>query len=266
MTTPFLRPEALLDELGITEPGDIRVEGIAQHCGATIVYGPLDGCEARILGVGDRAIITINESSSRGRQRFSAAHELGHWMRDRGRVAFSCTDQTLEREWGADNPERRANRYAADLLLPERMLKTHAHALPATFATARKLGTSFQTSLTATAIRLVELGSCPAMIVCNETAGRKWFFRSPLVPTALWLKDKPGSGSVAASILGGKGVGSGPETVDADDWIEHRDASDYCIVEDSIPLWNGAVLTLLWWKDEAQILALDRDEQEEDED
>jgi hypothetical protein len=27
-----------------------------------------------------------------------------------------------------------------------------------------------------------------------------------------------------------------------------------------------AVLTLLWWKDEAQILALDRDEQEDDED
>jgi hypothetical protein len=266
VTTPFVRPDVLLDELGITEPGDIRIEAIAQHCGATIVYAPLDGCEARILGVGDKAIITVNEGSSRERQRFSAAHELGHWMRDRGRIAFSCAEGALEREWGPDNPERRANRYGADLLLPEKMIRTHARALPATFATARRLGASFQTSVTATAIRLVELGSCPAMIVCNESAGRKWFFRSPLLPTSLWLRDKPGAGSVAAKLLGGKGVATGPETVDADDWIEHPDASEYCVVEDSISFWNGAVLTLLWWKDEAQILALDRDDGEDDDD
>ena len=53
-------PAALLDELGINAPSEIAIEAIAQYCGATIVYEPLDGCEARILGSGDRAIITVN--------------------------------------------------------------------------------------------------------------------------------------------------------------------------------------------------------------
>ena len=42
---------------------------------------PLTGCEANIIGRGDKAIITINSKSIPGRQRFSAGHELGHWMR-----------------------------------------------------------------------------------------------------------------------------------------------------------------------------------------
>lgn len=33
----------LLRELGITEPEDIKIEAIAQYCGATIVYEPLRG-------------------------------------------------------------------------------------------------------------------------------------------------------------------------------------------------------------------------------
>src|SRR5688572_10635068 len=139
MSLPFKAPAVLLEELGITEPNGIDIEAISQYCGATIVYEPLDGSEARILGAGDRAIITVNANSQRARQRFSAAHELGHWMRDRGKVAFACTETMLLREWGADNPERRANRYAADLLLPRKIFEVHARAMPATFASARTL-------------------------------------------------------------------------------------------------------------------------------
>lgn len=82
-------PATVLSELGVSVPSDIVIEGIAEYCGATIVYEPLDGCEARILGAGDRAIITVNANSPRPRQRFSAGHELGHWMRDRRKLAFS---------------------------------------------------------------------------------------------------------------------------------------------------------------------------------
>jgi hypothetical protein len=56
----YIPPHRLLSDLGITEPCDIRIEAIAQHCGATVVYERLKGSAARILGFGDRAFITVD--------------------------------------------------------------------------------------------------------------------------------------------------------------------------------------------------------------
>ena len=95
MTKRFGSADQLIEELGIAEPNEIDIEAIAQYCGATIVYESLKGCEARILGTDTRAIITVNSDSPRARQRFSGGHELGHWMRDRGKAAFACTESVV---------------------------------------------------------------------------------------------------------------------------------------------------------------------------
>jgi len=58
--------------LGISEPSEIDVE-IAQYLGATVAYQPLTGCDARIPGNTEAAIITVDSTSNRGRQRFSRA-------------------------------------------------------------------------------------------------------------------------------------------------------------------------------------------------
>ena len=68
-------PERVLQQLGVTEPDDIDLEAIAWTLGAEVRYRQLDGCEARIIGCGDRAIITVNERSSPRRRRFSVGHE-----------------------------------------------------------------------------------------------------------------------------------------------------------------------------------------------
>ena len=262
MTSAYKPPAVLIDELGITEPSEINIEAIAAHCGATIVYERLDGCEARILGRDDRAIITVSSKSSRERQRFSAGHELGHWMRDRGKVAFACTEPNLNREWNeeVDNPERRANRYAADLLLPRKLFTKYARSAEPTFECTRDLAGSFQTSLTATAIRLVELGPAPAMVIGNELSGRKWFFASEIVPKALWPRRQPGDSTNAARLLAETSRSLEPKLVDADEWIDHRDAARYALKEDSVVIYPGFVLTLLWWENEAQIAALTRED------
>jgi hypothetical protein len=253
----------VLSELGITEPSEIDIDAIAQHCGATILYEPLHGSAARIIGAGNKALITVESSARRGRQRFSAAHELGHWMRDRGKVAFSCTTNQLLREWSEDNPERRANSYGADLLMPSAMFKKWAERVDGTLDSVRALASTFNTSLTATAIKFVRIGILPSMLICNEPTGRRWFFRSPLVPEELWPVRSPGLTTVAAKIFAGRcSTKPDPETVDADEWIEHRDASRYCVLEHSVGIQRDLVLTLLWWHDEEQILALDPDEEE----
>lgn len=255
-----LRALDLLDELGITEPAEIEVEVIAQHCGATVLYERLHGCEARIVGFGDRAIITVRDDIPRGRQRFSVGHEIGHWLRDRARIAFACTDRVFRSEWGPDNPERRANRFAADLLLPEPMFRPAARSQPVNLATAESLAATFQTSLTATVIRLVELGPQPAMVVCSSREGRRaWFFCSQDVP--FWPHDALDRETVAWDIARGSAP-SGPVEVDAAAWIQDTPAGLYSLVEDSTALGPDLLLSLLWWKDERQLI--DAVEQDDD--
>ena len=66
-----LRPaEILLQSLGITEPDEIDLEVIAWSKGAKVREVPLDGCEARIFGHNDRAIIQVNKNSFPKRKRF----------------------------------------------------------------------------------------------------------------------------------------------------------------------------------------------------
>lgn len=62
--------------------------------------------------------ILINYAEGMGRQRFSAAHELGHALLDRKRVTMSKIG-----EWSSgDLVEVRANTFASNLLIPEALL------------------------------------------------------------------------------------------------------------------------------------------------
>lgn len=254
-------PEQILAELGIREPDDLDIEAIAEYCGATIRYRPLSGCEARIIGYRDRAIITINVNSWRGRQRFSGGHELGHWICDRGQVAFKCDYESYVRGWWAANPETRANRFASDLLLPLSMFQPCARGLPVTFASVRKLADEFKMSLTSIAIRLVEHGGLPSLLVCNGPQKKEWFVASPEVKGRLWPVARPKQGSLAASLLNNVNEQKGSTDVRCDHWINHPRAEHYWIREDSLRLNEGTVLSLLWWEDEKQLLDLDEYEE-----
>jgi Zn-dependent peptidase ImmA (M78 family) len=259
MDPVYKSPSKVLKELGITEPHEIDIEAIAQHCGATIVYENLEGCEARILGNGARAIITVNSRSPVGRRRFSAGHELGHWMRDRGKIGFICTEKGMNTAWGSMDDERGANEYAADILMPKEMFVAESRNKPITFETASALKSTFTTSLTATAIRLVQHGSFPAMLIYSENGTRKWFKRGDDVPDSLWPHDSPKPATAAADLMLGKS-GSEPIPIQADGWISHPRSKWYEVIEHSIKTSPTTILTLLWWKNEKQLLDLDEDE------
>lgn len=260
----YRSPSQILMDLGIEDPSDIDIEAIAEDCGATIRYQPLSGCAARIMGYNNRAIITVDNNSPRPRQRFSAGHELGHWMKDRGQVAFQCLDGVFVREWSSANPETRANRFASDLLMPGKMFRQYASGRSITFETVQSLATTFCTSLTATAIRLIEYGDLPGMLICNSRGKREWFIASSDVKGKIWPEPQPGTGSIAHALLKGEGKSFQPKDVGSDEWLNHRNARNYWIHEDSRLLSNGIVLTLLWWKDEKQLIDIDNDVEERD--
>jgi IrrE N-terminal-like domain len=255
-------PEEILSLLGITEPEDLDIEAIAYACGATIVPQRLTGCQANIIGFGGRAIITVNSNSIPARQRFSSGHELGHWMKDRGQNAFGCLDSQMDSEWTADNPEARANRFASDLLLPLAMFVPRAKSRPITLETVVDLAAVFRMSRTATAIRLVNHGSFPAMLIYYSQGQRKWFLRpSNDIPSSLWPPQQPDPHSLAASLLANRFSDSKAGDVRAVWWFERGKAEKYYIRESCFRTGPDSVVVLLWWEDEQQLIDIVEEEE-----
>jgi hypothetical protein len=242
----------VLRDLGITEPGEIDLDAIAFHCGATVHCAPLRGCAAHIIGHGDRAVITVDKASPRTRQRFSIGHELGHWMWHRGR-ALSCQQRDMDRPWSALDQEAVANGFAADLLMPEFLFGPRVNGKAVSFDTVDALAAEFSVSRSAAAIRVVDLGSYEAMALCSGRAGIEWFHGSKRVQGHFWPHKQLSRDSDAWDILMKGGMGNQrPQTVDADDWIDHVDAAKYEILEHSVRYGEG-VLTLLWWRNDRMI-------------
>lgn len=260
-TTKFYTsPDELLKQLGITEPEEIDVEAIAYYTGATVVYRKLDGCAARIVGKEDKAVISVDPNVNPGRRRFSIGHEIGHWMRDRGKTIVSCQQQDFRRPWGYEyrkDPESMANEYASDLLMPEFMFKPAAINRPMTFDTVEKLKDKFLTSRTATAIKLIKCGSFPAMLVCHSRGGRKWYSRGDDIPDYLHPhRDLSPDTNAFGLLYGEEERFNRPLISDAYTWINWPSCEGYKIHEHSIKVAEDEVLTMLWWKDEKQLIEL----------
>ena len=252
-----MRAQELLDELGIISPDEIDVDAIAQYVGATVKRAELIGAEARIVGAGDDAIITVNEESTLTRQRFSVGHELGHWMFDRGQLDLSCDVDRQERYAYGTDKESLANGFASDLLLPITLFRPRLGKRPPTLDVIRDLGNTFTTSLTATARRVVELSDSPAMVVCSSKAKREWYKASDHLDSRLRPHRYLSDDTLAYSLLRNPGFPEATDEVDADAWIDHPRAAHFVVVESSVKVTPELVLTVLWWKDESQIAELD---------
>ncbi len=257
MAKRFLKAKELLDELGITEPKEIDLEAIAQYVGATVTRQRLVGAEARIVGLNDQAIITVNQDSLLTRQRFSIGHELGHWMYDRGQIDMSCGIERQERFYTGSDKESRANNFATELLLPSSMFTPRLAKRPPTLDVIKDLAEIFRASFTATALRTVDLGAFPTMVVCSGPTSREWFKASSEVDGVLWPNKQTSKDTLAYSLLKQSDYGDATDEVDADAWIDHENAANYVLVESSIKVTPELVISVLWWKDQSQLRDLD---------
>jgi hypothetical protein len=237
--------ERLLQELGITEPGEIDLEAIAFHLGARVRYRKLEGCEARIIGCNDTAIITVGKDCSDRRKRFSLAHEIGHWSHHKGQTLVCRVEESAPQ--GKMSPERVANNYAADLLMPRYLFSPTARVYPKlNFQTVNEIADIFHTSRKATALRLVEGAHSPALLVCHSSKGREWFARGPDVPSRWFPRNDIDADSFAFSVLyGNKPNDPVPRKIDADAWFDRRDAGKFTIYEQTVRSGTDEILTLL---------------------
>lgn len=248
MTIVLSKAEAILRAYGIDHPSQIDLEAIAYDMKATVRYQKLDGSEARIVGDGTSAIITVREDGQRPRQRFSIAHEIGHWVDRHGRGGFVCAKEDISPQNDRDrSAEAEANAFASELILPSFLFAPMAAGLPINLDTADKIGKEFQASLTATAIKLVKSTGKSAIVVCHSHAKRDWFVTSRGLPDGLWVAGELNHDTDAFELLyspDGKGKTQVQQEA-ASRWFSGRDARNLKVRSQSVKIADGVVLSMV---------------------
>jgi len=121
------RAADLLAESGVLAV-PVPVEQIAVAKGIQIIKSAADWSESGfLLRDNGRVIIGINARNSPKRQRFTIAHELGHWLMHDGKplivdqsVMINKRDDVSSQ--ATDSQEIQANQFAADLLMPKEFI------------------------------------------------------------------------------------------------------------------------------------------------
>lgn len=108
------------------------------------------------IGNPNKFIIKVNRHDSDRRQRFTVAHEIGHYLLHKDQIGSGIEDDVLYRSSLSDRREAEANRMAADILMPMELIDAaleRAEALGIEDV-ASYLADEFEVSETAMKIRL----------------------------------------------------------------------------------------------------------------
>lgn len=168
--TPDEVAARVLEEFEISGP-PVPIDQLARGMGIQLVYEPFDGDVSGILHRGqngEATMIVVNTYNATVRQRFTMAHELGHFLMHNDvlfvdkpvSVRFRDSLSSL----AISNEEIQANRFAACALMPESWVIDEAnHELArepeiASEELVERLARRFDVSRQAMEIRLAGLG------------------------------------------------------------------------------------------------------------
>lgn len=154
---PTAAAQTLLAQGRVTKP-PVPVEKLARLCGVHVVgTGFHNEVSGLLLDSGSNTVIGYNASHSPSRQRFTIAHELGHFLlshHDHFHIDLSDAASHGEPPGYKPLDERAANEFAAQLLMPASMV-TQFYAEDAGL---ERLARRFKVSREAMGWRIVNLG------------------------------------------------------------------------------------------------------------
>lgn len=183
-----------------------------------------------------------------GRKRFTIAHEIGHFIIHRERQ-ISCLPADIARwENTGENPERQADNFASELLLPSpEVIKQIGDASPS-FQLIISLADYFGTTLTATGRKYCEISPYECAIVWSVDGKVRWMHPSGRFRHWVCIGRDLSETTIARKMLDGDHILTGMHEVPAEAWIsDYRLPDGAAIWEEShtMPFYGGC-LTLLW--------------------
>ena len=113
--------QKILKEIQINNP-PVDINNILQHLGINLLpYAFPEKVSAILLKENNMFVVGVNDKHHPNRQRFSIAHEIGHFLihKDRPFVDSFTAGETFYRDGiGDEKLEKEANFFAANLLMP----------------------------------------------------------------------------------------------------------------------------------------------------
>jgi hypothetical protein len=246
----------LLKSFAVDAPDEIDLETIAWRAGRLqIRYGGLSNCDGRIIAnVNGGGIIRVRRSPSVGRERFTIAHEIGHFVlhpapnlqKDDGPPQFAM--------WHSDSEEVEANIFAAELLMPESLLLRATSKTDPSLALLDRVADRFQTSVLATAVQYTNYTQEQVALILS--AGKTIQWSKPSRSFSYRIRSGELSpDSAAGERIAGKATDSGRMVVTpACAWLTQFEYdNEHDIMEDSRYLdYYDRTLSLLWLKEDLE--------------
>ncbi len=240
----------LLRQCGVEAAEHIAIESIAAQAGAVIVRSRgagLDSAVARLVRMGDSAVIRISDRiDNLGAQRFSIAHELGHFVLGHQESPVPLCEAITLPSRHATSLEAEANAFAAELLMPESLVRRRCEVSPVSLEIPRAIATEYRVSLLAAGRRFVELTSERCALVFASGGAIRWAARSPTFVPEIESGRRLDRQSVAFDIQHGKRDDRAQE-VPASAWLDMSDDGGAEVIEHAVPVpEQNAVASLLW--------------------
>ena len=131
------------------------------------------------------------------RQRFTKAHELGHYiLHSQKQDEFRCgPDVIIEKDTGEPDIEAQANQFASYLLMPANHVRPRIEKVQVTLDLISELAGFYGVSFEAMCIRVVEItGERAVLVYWDNGMMRRWSRSGPAKEQRLWIeypKDRP---------------------------------------------------------------------------
>jgi Zn-dependent peptidase ImmA (M78 family) len=115
-----------LEQHKISRPA-VPIERVVRGAGISIKVGDLDDASGLLVRLGETAVIAVSETHPVVRQRFTIAHEFGHYLLHLGMSSHQDRDYRVnygshESSQATDVEEIEANFFAASILMPKSFL------------------------------------------------------------------------------------------------------------------------------------------------
>jgi len=157
--------QKLYEEFGLDSPKDFSIEDLIYARDIILKEQIISNADGRIVFGKSKTIISINSKIKfLCRRRFTLAHELGHFELHRN-VNTHLDDTPLTLDYFTQgNQEFEANQFATELLMPKKEFVDYTTKKSFSPDLLRNIADDFQTSITSSAFRYIELGQHPIFL------------------------------------------------------------------------------------------------------